>query len=174
MYIMCVCLFSALSRRVGALQMSNIIIIQVVFTGHLLMFCIAYLKQRFFYDCLCVFLACIPCVYSSCFRTLAVSFISDYFFLNKGKKKEHPPKKKKRKTTTTAHLGDCRAEKVAGAARAGCVRRDLLTLDPRQQACMQVAARFRLSQRIASSDWRVPSLKIGRISYCSCRAMLKN
>ena len=27
MYIMCVCLFSALSRRVGALQMSIIIII---------------------------------------------------------------------------------------------------------------------------------------------------
>ena len=29
MYIMCVCLFSALSRRVGALQISIIIIIQV-------------------------------------------------------------------------------------------------------------------------------------------------
>ena len=30
MYIMCVCLFSALSRRVGALQMSIIIIIIII------------------------------------------------------------------------------------------------------------------------------------------------
>ena len=31
MYIMCVCLFSALSRRVGALQISIIIIIHISF-----------------------------------------------------------------------------------------------------------------------------------------------
>ena len=31
MYIMCVCLFSALSRRVGALQMSIIIIIIIIY-----------------------------------------------------------------------------------------------------------------------------------------------
>ena len=34
MYIMCVCLFSALSRRVGALQMSIIIIITRLHIGH--------------------------------------------------------------------------------------------------------------------------------------------
>ena len=34
MYITCVCLFSALSRRVGALQISIIIIMIIIVDGH--------------------------------------------------------------------------------------------------------------------------------------------
>ena len=49
MYIMCVCLFSALSRRVGALQISIIIIIIIIIrdTKRVAKATAAYSRQRY-------------------------------------------------------------------------------------------------------------------------------
>ena len=50
MYIMCVCLFSALSRRVGALQISIIIIIIIIIIIYNLYSHLHYLLSRMIFD----------------------------------------------------------------------------------------------------------------------------
>ena len=83
MYIMCVCLFSALSRRVGALQIAIIIIIKVIrprysgsvlqyFRSHQQMFCVLFYflyATNALYLCVCALHArvvCCMCVLCAC------------------------------------------------------------------------------------------------------------
>ena len=75
MYIMCVCLFSALSRRVGALQIAIIIIVKVIrprhsgsvlqyFRSHQQMFCVLFYllyATNTLYLCVCALHACVVC-----------------------------------------------------------------------------------------------------------------
>ena len=80
MYIMCVCLFSALSRRIGALQIAIIIIIKVIrprhsgsvlqyFRSHQQMFCVLFYflyATNTLYLCVCAHCMCVLCVACVC------------------------------------------------------------------------------------------------------------